>query len=130
MILQEIAQFLDNEGVGTYVEEGVTGDIFIDILPDKECMALMHTGGSPALIGSGYQTPNFQILYRGNKNPITSSTKAWEIYNTLNGFSGYFINSGHYVVSCLGIQNGPIHLEIDNNSRHVYSINFSLDYKE
>ncbi|MDE5415483.1 minor capsid protein [Alkalihalobacterium chitinilyticum] len=132
MLLIEIARYLHAQRIGVFDERGVQGNIFLNIVPtDPEALiALFSTGGPPGDVKLGYDNPTVQVWLRGDKNPVTAFEKAQEVYNALHGFSGgRFIENGSYIVDCRGQQSQPLHMGLDNNGRHQYSINFILDMR-
>ncbi len=130
MLSTEIAQYLAAQGEGTFDETGVTGDIFICTLPSTpdQCIAIYPQGGPPADGKLGYDSPGCQIVVRSTTDPRPGLERAMRIYNLLHGFHhGRFIAGGTWVVSCLGVQSGPVPIGQDGNNRHEFSLNFNLE---
>lgn len=131
MILeQQIAEYLDTQGLGTFDDTGVTGDIYIHHLPSTpdSCIAIYPRGGISGDDKIGYDMPTMQIIVRGTENPLAAAILAENIYETLNGFHhDRFVVGGYYIVNCTGVQSAPTHIGIDDNRRHEFSLNFQLD---
>jgi len=130
----QLAHYLHDQHIGILDETGVTGDIFIATMPDKpdESIAIYPSGGSGAdgSRQSRLGQPTIQILVRGDRDPRTSEDRAQLIYDLLEGFhAASFVAGGYHIVDCRGMQSSPVHIGIDENLRHRYSLNFSLKTK-
>ena len=123
-LITEIAQYLDNEGIGTFDESGTTGNIFIASLPQTPdtCISIYPNGGLPADSKMSYDKPTIMILIRGTTNPIIAETLAQQIYDQLHGFHhNTFVESGLWILSCLAAQSAPNWLNVDENGRHEFA---------
>ena len=131
MLLREIAQYLNDQGIGTYTEADTTGNIYIDLLPEiTETICIKQTSGSQGDSKLQFSLPRIQILYRGDINQITSRQKAYDIIALLHGFNqNRFVTNGYYINSCFNINSGAIYLNQDENGNHMYSMNFDIDYE-
>lgn len=132
MLLNEVAEYLHQQDVGFFDPQGLKGNIFIGVLPDQPetCMALYPTGGQQANSKLGYDMPTFQIITRGSMDMRKGYELSQKAYDALHGFrQGEFIPSGQWIVSCLGLQSGPIHLGPDSKGRHEFSLNYVVDLK-
>lgn len=131
-MLVEVAEYISDNGIGIFDKTGLGGNIFINMLPSSPdiCISIYDSGGRQADSKLGYSLLSFQVIVRGDLNPFSSRSKAQLIYDLLHGFTGLFVDNGHWIVSCLGIQSGPTHIGTDDNGRHEYSLNFRLDYKK
>lgn len=131
MILeQQIAEYLDTQGLGTFDDTGITGDIFISSLPTTpdSCIAIYARGGLAGDDKLEYDMPTIQIIVRGTQNPLAADTLSESIYEALHGFHhDRFTAGGYYIVNCVGVQSAPIHIGVDDNRRHEFSLNFQLD---
>ena len=129
MLAAQIAQYLDAQGVGEFDADGITGNIFVETLPDTpdKCIAIYSTGGSAGNGKHPYDNLTVQIIVRGTQDPRTAQSVAQNIYDTLHTFrDAAFVTDGIWVVGCHGIQSGPTHIGQDENRRHEYSLNFKL----
>lgn len=127
-IAEQIAYYLSNKKVATYTPDDVTGNIFIDYLPeDNDIIAIFNTSGIKSDL-LNYRHLGIQVFYRGNTNPVTSFQKADEVFCFLNRKSGYFMNGGNYIVDCNSIAGGVEHIGTDENGNHEYSMNFIVDF--
>ena len=66
-LIQEMAQYLDNQGIGTFDEATTNGDIYIMTIPSSpdDVICLYARGGGIADGKLGYDLPSIQILVRG-----------------------------------------------------------------
>lgn len=131
MLVDEIAQYLHQQGLGVFAPDGIGGDIFVATLPQApdECVMLRPTGGFAADSKLGYDDPTVQILVRGTQDPRTGGERAQAIYGALQGLHDVALPGGTWVVSCLGLQSGPVHIGSDGNGRHEYSLNFRFEIR-
>ena len=132
MIQTEIAKYLDGEGILTFDEQGVTGNTFIEGLPQTpdEVIAIYRRGGTQSDPKLPYDNIGMQFIVRGDIDPRPAVELAQNIYDELHGFSsGRFIIDGEWIVSCIGAQGGPVRLGRDDNGRIEYSINFDVSYQ-
>ena len=131
-IIAEVMQYLANKGIVSYSETGGANNVFMGRLPAEPsfAVAVNPSGGYNASIKHAYDSPTLQILVRGTIDPRVGYEKALEIYDALHGFgSDRFIEGGHWVVKCEGIQSEPVYLGQDDNGRHMYTLNFALEIK-
>lgn len=130
-----ICRLLHAEGIVTFDETGMTGDAFVEHLPDAPDATVMvkSTGGPTADSFHGYDTPTVQVLVRGDgPDPRPARDRAMDIYNVLAGLHATVLldASGQEeigVVSCTAIQSAPVSLGRDGNHRHEYSQNYQLE---
>jgi hypothetical protein len=129
---KQVAMFLQAEGFGTFDESGVSGNIFINTIPDQpnESLAIFTTGGPGSDPRNNYGRSNIQVLIRTIPNdPRAGETKATGIIRSLNGFnSDYLTPDGNYIVDVTAIQSGPSQIGQDQNGRFEYSQNFLFEY--
>jgi len=126
-MLEGIALYLHAEGIVKFDPSGVSGDMFVEHLPDqpRDAVALMSTGGpeEPSVLHP-FDTRTFQVLVRGGADPRPPKARAWAIYGALQGLSNTELPDGTWVVGIGAIQAGPIRLGPDENNRHMFSLNF------
>lgn len=130
-LIQEMAQYLDNQGIGTFDEATTNGDIYIMTIPSSpdDCICLYARGGGIADGKLGYDLPSIQILVRG-VNVIDTQQKAQDIYNKLQGFHAKpFINNGIHIINCIALQSAPNFIGTDGNRRFEFSLNYNLEIK-
>lgn len=125
-MLEGIAKYLEAQGIVTFDPDGVNGDIFEEMLPDKprDAVALMSTGGDEPEVRHPFDTRRFQVLVRGGVDPRPPKARAWAIYGALQGLTGVTLADGTYVVGIGAVQAGPIRIGRDENNRHRFSLNF------
>lgn len=129
-IAEQIATYLDSEGIGTFDLDSINSDIYIDTLPEQnQIFSIYNRVGSYSETNLGYQKIGIQVLYRGDTNPISSYEKALECYNELQGLDGSFTSTGNYIVGCISMQDGPAAIGTDKHGNFEYSMNFLVEYK-
>ena len=130
-MLEGIALYLQSKGILTFDPNGVTGDTFIETMPDSPTNAVMLAsfGGDEPDIRHPYDTRRFQVLVRGGVDPRPAKARAQAIYDALQGLSGVTLADGTYVVAIGGVQSGPIRVGQDENNRHRFSLNFWVRLK-
>ena len=158
LISQQVGYYLAYQDVGSYTELDTEGNIFVDILPEgPERIAIMNRAGvrSDSII-LGYRSVGIQIIYRGTTNPLESYQKAQEIFETLHGFSGFFVSNEslewgitqmewlladvpldgypdggeNWIVSCLSPSGGAEKIGQSQNGEYEYTMNFVVEYKK
>lgn len=131
MIEIGIARYLEAEGVVNFDEEGGTGNAFIGRMPSSpdQAVMLMSTGGFEADSELGYDNPTFQVLVRGTQDPRVAHAKAQDIYSALHGLGPITLPDGTRLVSCVGIQSGPVGIGSDSNGRYEFSLNFQAEIR-
>lgn len=131
-ITEQIAVFLDANNVGIYDPEGLTGDIFIQSLPDQpdEAMAIYSSGGPEADPRGEYGRLIFQILIRSIPNdPRMAEAKTQKIIDLLSGFNADHLTlGGNYIINTIGVQSGPAGIGPDPKHRFEFSQNFIIEY--
>lgn len=131
-IITDVMLYLANKGIVQYSATGGDNNVFMGRLPAEpsSAIAINPSGGYGASIKHDYDLPTLQILVRGTVDPRVGYEKALQIYDALHGFgSDRFIEGGHWVVKCEGIQSEPVYLGQDENGRHMYTLNFALEIK-
>ena len=130
-IAQQIAYYLFYLELGTYDEEGINGNIFIDILPEiNNSIAIYNKGGVSPHFKAGYREINIQILFKGDKDSINSFKDAKNIFEALLERTGKLLDFDefNYIVGFISNQSQPQHIGLDKNGNHEYSMNFSIEY--
>lgn len=136
---EDVAQYLDDQGICTYNQSGA--NIFIGsprppksdssgnwLIPMKSAWIIIQPGPEPQRVfGHNYRVHQipFQILIRGEPNKsLDAKDFAEDIWNTLEGAipTGYF----HFMAQ----QSGPIPIGMDQNGNSMYSLNFMATYQE
>lgn len=128
-LLEEVARFLEQLGLGTYRPEG-GGTIFLLLLPQDPdvCMAITFYPGPQSDGGLPYDSPRCQIRCRGTKNDRTQGYKlAKQVYDALHGLGSQYLPGGTWMVQCLGWQGGPAPMGMDGNSRDEWVVNVEFE---
>jgi hypothetical protein len=128
MFLEELAQYLETEGTGNYDPDGITGDIFVAVMPPKPdaAIAIFPTGGSRADGRHAYDYPTVQVRVRGTLDPRPAYTRLQGIYNLLHGLDNIVLSGGTHIFNCNGLQSAPQYIGADSNQRHEFVINFEF----
>lgn len=77
----------------------------------------------------GFDEPRVQIVVRGTTDESTARLSADAIYGQLHGAGVFALTGGVIVNNLLGLQGGPIYVGVDDNNRHLYSINFRVEHR-
>lgn len=131
MLIREIAQYLDDRGLGIFDERGVTGTIFLERLPEGNATAevvtaIVNTGGYAPNPRLHLDRPSVQILVRGGAVPTNAWLRALAIYNCLQSFNtDRFTPVGTWIVDCQAVAQ-PGNSYRDDSGRVVYPLNFIL----
>lgn len=119
MLLNDIARYLQDSGVGT-----VGTDIFKSYLPDspKSCVAVIDTGGPEQDADINHDLCTFQVIVR-NTSYTTGDTKIQLIKDSLHRVQNRTIGTGFYYY-ILAISRGG-HIGVNpKNGLDEWSINF------
>jgi hypothetical protein len=124
MIAQELAEYLEDEGLGT-----VGVDIFVGYQPDTpdNCIVL-YDESAPTLSESQAQTVDLlgvQVLIR-NTVYATAGGKAFTIHKNIIGFGGDSFIEGGSVVTDLYVVNSPVSIGRDSQNRNEWSSHYSM----
>lgn len=120
MLLQDIIQILQDNGIGTI---GV--DIFYSQLPpspDNVVVAFEYAGEPPEL-HSNVEHPGLQIMVR-NKSYDAGRQKIEQVRNALHGVAETIINGHRYLL--IQARQSPESLGRDENGRALFVCNFRV----
>lgn len=132
MLIEGIAYWLDDELIGVYRPTLPGGNIFLEKLPQTPdtAIAIFVSGGPQASGTHGYDNPVTNIQVRGNRaDPVGALQLAERVYAALQGLHHVILPGGVHVVSCIGIQSGPVRLGPDDSERFRYSLNFQWEIR-
>lgn len=112
-------------------EAGVTGEIFIDLLPASPDVAVAVTsgGGLESDSKEPYDSPEVHLQIRGDGDPRTAIGLWYKIYGHMHGLRNKTLPDGTYLVFALAIQSSPARIGPDENGRHQYSLNLRCEVK-
>lgn len=131
---KQIALFLDANGLGSFDETGVAGNIFMNTLPAQpdECLAIFTTGGPQPDPRNEYRMVNIQIVIRTlAQDPRNGETNANTLVDLLNGYNGQVLTpGGNLIIDTSAIQSGPNNIGQDQNGRFEFSQNFTFEFKK
>lgn len=123
----EVAQYLHGAGIGTYAADADGGTLFIERLPPSPdtCIAIRHTGGAIST-GLPLIEPTIQLVVRGDTDPRTALELADEAMTALKYKQGAITLAGEDVSIIWPLNDIPAYVGIDENGRHMYSINLRI----
>lgn len=127
-----VAEHLDEAGLATFDETGLTGNVFINEVPaddapdDLVTISLFPTGGARGDFNLAYDRPSFQVRTRGGRDPRPAIDKLQAIYDDLHARGDQ--SFGDYWLHRLeGLQSQPVTIGMDENRRHEFVINFEAE---
>ncbi|MCK9570376.1 minor capsid protein [Candidatus Pacearchaeota archaeon] len=129
MLIAEVAQYLADNNLGSFQENGVSGSIFLECIPETpdEVIGIYSRPGIRGDLSTTQDVRGFQLIVRGTQNPKSALELAQSLNDLLHGFkNGRFREGGFWIVACLANQSGPAHIGRDQNGRHEYSLNFTV----
>lgn len=132
IINEQIALYLNDNNLGIYDKDGITGNIYINKLPEKENgISIISVGGSKIgnELGLGIYRKGILIRIRGDKNGIESEELAENIYNELIGFEGYLTENGDRIILLKMLEGGIDVLGLDKNGNVIMGIKISVIYE-
>lgn len=132
-LLEELAQLLDDFGLGVYNAGGAAGgSIFLTEMPAEPdtAIAVSRYRGRESSIRLGYDEPNFQFRVRGPAaDSRVSEQLAQDIYDAFHGLGSRTLPGGTWLVVMVGNQGGPIPLGCDQNGRVEHTVNFRAELR-
>lgn len=132
MLTADIAEYLDSLGIVTYDASGVTGNVFMDTLPPTPDLAVgvYTSGGRRPAVRNAVDYPNVQLIVRGTRDPRGAHELARDIFDAFMPARGFdrteLVAGGAVVLSARAVQSEPVHIGVDENGRHRYSVNIEL----
>ena len=130
MFLACIAQYLHDQNVAVFDPTGITGTIFLGMMPSTpdQCIGLFETPATLSDPNHGYDTISVQVRTRGTRDIRSASTTALAAFTALQGLSHYqFPNDGPWLLKCTGYR--PYSMGVDSNGRHEYVSNFQCEIR-
>lgn len=130
MLIDELATYLHEQDVVVFTEDP-GGNCFIEKLPQEPevAVALYNRGGDPSDSKLGYVRPTIQVIVRGGADPRPAFEWAQQVYDALHGLRNLTLPGGTWLVSCLGLQSGPVSLGRNERDQYEYSLNFQTETK-
>lgn len=130
-LLEELAQLLDDLGLGAYHADGsIGGTIYHPALPTApdRCMALARYGGAESDSRNPYDEPSIQIRCRGAAaDAREAEIDAQAVYDALHGLEARDLAGGTWLQLIVCGGGGPTYIGIDQNGRHEYVVNARVD---
>ncbi|MGF0176717.1 minor capsid protein [Streptomyces sp. Marseille-Q5077] len=126
--LDGVARLLAARGLVTYDPQGVTGDLFVEVMPpapDAAVALWLYDGEAPDT-RNAYDTPRLQVRVRGGPDPRVSRRRCWAIYSALHGLAGVALADGTWLVLAAA-RGTPAPMGPDSSGRHEHVVNFDLD---
>lgn len=119
--IEDLAQFLQDNDIGTMAE-----DLFIGVMtpePDNQVM-IIGTGGVEPNRYLPIEQPTVQVTVR-NTDSNEAEAKAWAIYDLLHQkYDDLVLTAGGVDVMKVDAMQLPTPIGQDNESRHIYTVNF------
>ena len=136
LILEELATYLDAQGVGTYNSTTTGGDIYLNLMPvTPDAVIGLYIRGGVQTISTREDSCKFdntrvQVITRGiAEDTYTPYDKAQSIYNLLENFSTHYLTvGGSYILNIKATQGAPAFIGKDDNQRVEYSLNFIITH--
>jgi hypothetical protein len=130
-LLDGLARYLDSEGVLDYDAAGVTGNTFIEVVPQtpNRCVSLSIYGGEVPDSKLGYDSVAMQVRTRGTNDPRVSRSFNQAIYDKLHGLGQIELPDGTYVILCVANQSAPQYIGVDSNGRHEHTLNYMIEVR-
>lgn len=128
MIASAVAQYLDGLGIVDYDPTGITGDTFIDLMPERSGTTIAifdYPGPQPDAL-HGYDYPNVQVRVRAGRDPRVAKAKLMQVYAALHNLHAVDLPGGIHAVSCWARQSGPAPLGPDGNGRYEFTQSYEL----
>lgn len=129
MIIAELAEFIQSQGVGTYLTDAVGGDVFCEEMPDKpdEAICLYSTGGMSSDVATSVDRPGASIMIRSAKLR-TAQTRAQAVHDLFNRKhnTSFADDGGTHIMLCHCLQTEPISLGQDEKKRYRYVVNLLM----
>jgi hypothetical protein len=132
MIASELAEWIgDNITSCTFDTTGVSGNVFISVMPDSpDTVVMVSEYGGIADDKNPFSDINVQCRVRGTRDPRVSYNIAKEIFDELIGLTNTtLISSGSHVIKVVA-QNTPIDIGRDDNNRHEWTVNFQIEVSD
>ncbi len=133
MITRALALWLDNAGLGDFVEDASGGDVFLEHMPatPDEAVMLLSTGGYPTSALIGHDEPTLQVMVRGAAgDPGTPLRRAEDIYGEIQGLRHVTLDAGgtdHVrLIRAASLQTGPVNIGQDDKGRYRFTFNYEL----
>ncbi|MET9954210.1 minor capsid protein [Streptomyces sp. NPDC006339] len=132
-LLDGLARYLEERGLVTYDESGVTGDCFIETMPSgpDEAVALSiydDRTESDSLLP--YDEPRVQVRVRGTTDPRVSRRRCAAIRSHLHGLGPVVLPDGTNLILSVAIQAAPGSLGVDASGRHEHVVNFRMEIRQ
>lgn len=124
MFAEEVAQYLNLQGVGLYKSNDTGGNIFVGFLPNSPdtAIAVLQTGGDTAPIALQQSVESLRVIVRGGFDTVEASALADKVQKALHGVRDTrLVPGGQWV--CAIHAHIPAGLGMDANGRHEYSVN-------
>jgi hypothetical protein len=130
-LLEELAQLLEDLGLGTYQADGTAGGtIFLTLLPSMpdRCCAVARYGGPESAATDDYDEPSIQLRFRGPAGDVrTVEQAAQAAYDALHAIGSRTLAGGTWLQDAIGAQSGPIFIGFDQNQRPEYTVNLRCE---
>jgi hypothetical protein len=128
-LLEEVAQWLDQLGLGDYLPNTVGGSIFLLQAPQTPdvCIAVAPYTSVEDDQGLPYDKLRFQFRIRGQKGDKTSGYRlAKQVFDAVKGHGSTYLPAGTWMLQCLALS-GPALMGFDESGRDEYTVNVEIE---
>ncbi|GAA1994381.1 hypothetical protein GCM10009799_20610 [Nocardiopsis rhodophaea] len=130
-LTEEVAQLLDELGVGDYRADGTPGGtIYLTALPDSPdaCMAVARYGGTEADSREPYDEVSVQVRARGTATDVrTGEALAQSAYDALHGLGYRTLPGGTWLQLAVCTGSGPAYIGRDASGRDEWTVNLHAE---
>ncbi|WP_018350946.1 minor capsid protein [Longispora albida] len=126
-----LARYLATAGLVTYSATSASGNVFLDDLPPAPDLAVAVAlyAGPESDTGLGYDEPSVQVTVRGPASTQAAADLAAAVYDALHGLGPLRLPGGTHLLSCAGVQSGPVPLGLDESGRRRFAVNFRTEIR-
>lgn len=128
-LLEEMALWLEQLGLGTYQATGTDGTIYLLQAPQSPdvCIAIAPYTGAEVEQGLNYDRPRFQFRCRGRKNDQTAGyVLAKQVFDAVAGRGSGYLPAGTWMLQCIALS-GPALMGFDQNGRDEHVVNVEIE---
>lgn len=131
MIAVAVAKYLMDLGLVTFDETLPTADCFIASLPPDpdDVVMIRPVPGPKPNTKFGYDHPSLQVWVR-DTGYREGEERALGLYSALQSLHNVTLDEGGpdevRLLDCQAVTSGPAYLNMDENGRHEWSMNFDL----
>jgi minor capsid protein len=129
-LLEEIAELLEELGLGSYNPGGPGGTIFLGAMPatPDAVVVLTRQPGRESDARLAYDEPLVQVRVRGTpENATVAEARAQDIYDAVHGLANRRLPGNTWLVLSVGTQGGPVFVARDTNARDEWLVSLRME---